>query len=102
MGSPNVIPGTTILTAGPAPNTIGVPTSSPAVVGTTVVNPTAPIAKPQIDISQLIGLLFTMGVAAASIFVKNPAHQQTAGSIINVLNSLLPTVEAVVKPPSGT
>jgi hypothetical protein len=33
-----------------------------------------------------------MGALAAQVFVKNPAHQQTAGNLINAVNELLQVV----------
>lgn len=35
-----------------------------------------------------------MGALAASIFVKNPAHQETAGLLIQAVTNLLKTVDA--------
>lgn len=35
-----------------------------------------------------------MGALAASIFVKNPQHQQTAGLLINAVANLLKTIDA--------
>lgn len=46
--------------------------------------------------SQLLGLLFTLGIEAASIFVKNPNHQATAGAIITALGNILPELESLI------
>jgi hypothetical protein len=51
---------------------------------------------PQTKASKLFGLLFTLGIAAAAIFVKNPNHQTTAENIINVLNAELPNIESII------
>jgi len=51
---------------------------------------------PQSEASKVLGVLFTLGTAAASIFIKNPNHIQTAGTIINVLNELLPSIEEII------
>lgn len=53
-------------------------------------------AQPQSEASKIIGMLFTLGVAAAAIFVKNPAHIQTAGNIISILQAELPNIEAIL------
>lgn len=45
---------------------------------------------------EIISLLFTVGVAAAALFVKNPAHQEKAANIISILQSLLPQIEQVL------
>ena len=52
--------------------------------------------KPQTELSKLLGLLFTVGTAAAAIFVKNPNHQTTAASIISTLGALLPDLESLI------
>jgi hypothetical protein len=65
-------------------------TQTTTLPGQTVVTPV------QSELSKILGLLFTMGTAAAAIFVKNPNHQQTAGSIISVLNQLLPGIEELL------
>lgn len=57
---------------------------------------TTPTSPPQSEASKIIGLLFTLGTAAVAIFIKNPNHQQTANSIINVLNGLLPDLENII------
>lgn len=36
--------------------------------------------------------LFLVGVAAASIFVKNPGSQQKAATLIGILQELLPSL----------
>jgi flagellar biosynthesis protein FlhB len=36
--------------------------------------------------------ILLMGALAASIFVKNPVHQQVAGQLINAVNTVLQTV----------
>jgi hypothetical protein len=63
-------------------------------MGTAAVSP-AP-APAQSELSKILGELFTVGVAAASIFVKNPAHQATASSIVQTLAGLLPGLEALL------
>jgi hypothetical protein len=54
--------------------------------------PTAPVT-PHIASGVLIDTILhdvlIAGTLAASIFVKNPAHQQTAGAMINAVNVLL-------------
>lgn len=47
-----------------------------------------------LDINELLHKLFVVGVGAAAIFVKNPASQQKAATIISILESLLPHAEA--------
>lgn len=37
--------------------------------------------------------LFVLGVGAAGIFIKNPAHQTEAAAITNVLTQLFPMLE---------
>ena len=51
---------------------------------------------PQSEASKILGTLFIVGAAAVSIFVKNPAHVQTAGAIVAVLKDLLPTLETML------
>jgi hypothetical protein len=51
---------------------------------------------PQSEASKIVGLLYTLGVAAAAIFVKNPNHQQTASAIVTTLNELLPEIESII------
>ena len=63
------------------------PTSTPAPV---------PVTAPQTEASKIIGLLFSLGVAAAAIFVKNPNHLQTASNIIAVLQAELPGLEGLL------
>jgi hypothetical protein len=59
--------------------------------------PATPAAPaPQSEASKIIGLLFTLGVAAASVFVKNPNHVATAGTIVNILQSELGNLEALL------
>lgn len=41
------------------------------------------------------------GILAASIFVKNPAHQQTAANLINAVQTLLPMLDAQLNPPKA-
>lgn len=53
-------------------------------------------APPQSEASKIIGLLFTIGTAAAAIFVKNANHQQTAANILQVLAEALPTIEGLI------
>lgn len=57
---------------------------------------TTPTPAPQSEASKIIGLLFSLGTAAAALFIKNPNHVATAGNIINVLSALLPQVEALI------
>lgn len=47
------------------------------------------------ELQEIIGLLFTVGLSAASIFIKNPAHQQKAATIGTLLQQLLPTIETL-------
>lgn len=67
-------------------STILTPTPAPAVTTT------KPTAGEIID-TVLHDVILT-GVLAASIFVKNPAHQQTASLIINAISQLLPQLDA--------
>jgi hypothetical protein len=53
-------------------------------------------APGQSKASVLLGLLFTLGIDAASIFIKNPNHQNTAGSIITALGNILPELESLL------
>jgi len=50
---------------------------------------------PQSEASKIIGLLFTLGLGAAAIFVKNPNHVATAGNIVTLLQALLPAIESL-------
>jgi len=56
----------------------------------------SPEPAPQSEASKIIGLLYTMGVAAAAIFVKNPNHVQTASNIVSVLNAELPSLQSIL------
>lgn len=40
--------------------------------------------------------LISVGIGAAAIFVKNPAHQQTAANIIGVISPLVQDFENLV------
>jgi hypothetical protein len=53
-------------------------------------------APAQSEASKIFGLLYTLGIAAAAIFVKNPNHIQTATSIVNVLQAELPNIEGII------
>lgn len=47
--------------------------------------------------------IFLVGIAAASIFVKNPNSQQHAASIVNMLNStVLPIADELLNPPPAS
>jgi hypothetical protein len=46
--------------------------------------------------------VITVGVLSASIFVKNPAHQETAGKLINAVAQLLPMLDAQLNPGNVT
>lgn len=50
----------------------------------------------QTEASKIIGLLFTLGTAAAAIFVKNANHVGTASTIIGILQDLLPQIEGLL------
>lgn len=53
---------------------------------------TAP-AAPALTLEQtILHDLFLVGVAAASIFVKNPASQEKAATLIGILQQLLPSL----------
>jgi hypothetical protein len=52
---------------------------------------TAPAAASPV-VNQLARTLFTLGVTAAAIFVKNPHSQEKAGIIIQALQSLMPHI----------
>lgn len=56
---------------------------------------TSPVS-PQSEASKILGLLYVLGITAASIFIKNPAHVQTAGNIVNLLNTVLPDIEGIL------
>ena len=58
--------------------------------------PTTTTPPPQTRASRLFGLLYTLGIAAAAIFGKNPNHEGTAENIINVLNAELPNIESII------
>jgi len=51
---------------------------------------------PQSEVSKIVGLLYTLGISAAGIFVKNSNHVQTANAIVSVLTNLLPEIEALL------
>jgi hypothetical protein len=57
---------------------------------------TTPAPGAKATASEIIGLLYTLGVAAATVFVKNPAHVQTAQNIIAILNAELPNIESLL------
>ena len=59
----------------------------------------APTAQ-QSQLSKILGDLFVMGTLAASIFVKNPQHQQTAANIIDILGKILPDLEGHIGVPA--
>lgn len=65
-------------------------------MSTTVVAPAPAPAPAQSEASKIIGLLFTVGLAAASIFVKNPNHIATANTLANTLAELLPGLEGLL------
>jgi len=60
------------------------------------ITPPVETAEPQSEASKIVGLLFSIGTAAAAIFVKNPNHQETAASIVGVLQQLLPDIESMI------
>lgn len=62
----------------------------------TPTTPSITPAAPQSEASKIIGLLFTVGVGAVSIFVKNPNHLTTAGNILGILEELLPAIESII------
>jgi len=77
----------------------------PAFVQTTVTNTTTQpnpsltttTTQPaQSEASKVLGVLFILGTTAASIFIKNQNHVQTASTIINVLYELLPSIEGII------
>ena len=57
---------------------------------------TTPTPAPQSEASKIIGLIYSLGIAAAAIFVKNANHQQTASNIVTVLNAELPNLEGML------
>lgn len=65
-------------------------------MSTTPVTPTPVPAKETAGqkIDSVLHLFVLMGIEAASIFVKNPAHQQTAQQIINGVSAVLPALDA--------
>lgn len=80
------------LTPLPVANTASSTVSMPLVSGSTT-----PAASPAVSKqSAIIGLLYTLGVAAAAIFVKVPAHVATAGAIVDVLTAELSNLEALL------
>jgi hypothetical protein len=93
----NMSPSTTNMTPS---TTVSTPTPSTPAPAPSAATPAAPAPAPaapvQSEASKIIGLLFTAGVGAAAIFVKNPNHQQTAANIITVLQDLLPELEALL------
>jgi hypothetical protein len=58
---------------------------------TTTVGTTGISSKPT-TIETVFQDLFELGVGAASIFIKNPASQQTAVNIINILKEVFPNL----------
>lgn len=69
----------------------GLPVTNPAPVSAPVTN-----TKPSVGnvIDTVLHDVILTGVLAASIFVKNAAHQQTASLIINAMAQLLPVLDA--------
>lgn len=65
-------------------------------MATTVATVQPAAAKPDWEKISSIVLhdVIAAGILAASIFVKNPAHQQTAASLINAVNTLMPMLDA--------
>ncbi len=51
--------------------------------------PTSPNRTATLNPSLLLHDLILTGLTAASIFVKNPASQEKAGVLINLINSIL-------------
>lgn len=67
----------------------GKPNMTPTPTSTATPTPTA-TAPAETELQKILGDLFLIGAAAASVFVKNPASQARAGSIIAILQDLLP------------
>lgn len=61
-------------------------------MSTTVVAPT----PAQSEASKIISELVVFGITAASIFVKNPATQQHAATIITALSPFLTALEGLL------
>jgi len=62
----------------------------------TPATPATPAPPPQSEISKLLGVIYTLGIGAVAIFVKNPNHLTTATSIVTILEDLLPSLEALL------
>lgn len=50
----------------------------------------AATVQQQPEAALIFGSIYSVGIAAALMFVKNPAHQATAANIIQLLNAELP------------
>lgn len=73
-------------------------------MGTTVVTPqptTQTPSKAATITDAVLHDVLLLGALAASIFVKNPAHQQTAGLLINAVNNVLQTIDKQLGIQSG-
>lgn len=58
---------------------------------------TAPTPSPApSELQDILESIVTVGIGAASIFIKNPKSQQNAANVINVVQSILPAIEDVV------
>jgi hypothetical protein len=64
-------------------------------MATTVVTP-APVTPVPSKSQELLGLFVTLGLTAASIFIKNPATQQHAANIINVMGPFVAQLEGLL------
>jgi hypothetical protein len=42
--------------------------------------------------------LFALGITAAALFVKNPAHQTQAASLVALTQQLLPLADSLLNP----
>ena len=88
--------------AAPAPVVETAPAPAPAPVEVPQVATTAPgpvKATAGAIVDTVLHDVILTGILAASIFVKNPAHQQTAASLIQAVQQLLPVLDAQLNPP---
>lgn len=61
---------------------------------------TPTVVNPNATLDEILHALVTVGIVAASIFVKNPNSRVQAGQIINLVNTtVLPIADGLLNPP---
>ena len=49
------------------------------------------------SLETLLHAIIALGITAASMFVKNPASQQHAATVVNAVNGLMPVVDSLIE-----